>query len=94
MIDETGAFGSSGVYFHNQTDAIGTGHRSIRIEECKISGVTYGIRPNDVEGVSALQNNDAYIINNDITATHQEYYYPENSPSWHILKKGNEYTQG
>ncbi|OZQ66057.1 hypothetical protein CA600_12420 [Paenibacillus sp. VTT E-133280] len=93
MIDRSGAFGSSGVYFHNQYDSIGTGYRSIRIEECRISGVTYGIRPNDVEGISQ-QNNDAYIINNDITATHQEYYYPENSPAWHLFKRGNEYTRG
>lgn len=88
------AFGASGIYFHNQIDGVGTGYRSIRIEECNIKGVTYGIRPNDVMGTSTLQNNDAYIINNSIRATHQEYYYPENSPSWNLFKKGNEYTQG
>ena len=88
------AYGASGVYFHNQSDSVGTGYRSIRIEECAISGVTYGIRPNDVMGQSTKQHNDAYIINNNIKATHQEYYYPENSQSWNIFKKGNEYTQG
>ena len=88
------AYGGSGVYFHNQSDSVGTGYRSIRIEECAISGVTYGIRPNDVMGQSTTQHNDAYIINNNIKATHQEYYYPENSQSWNIFKKGNEYTQG
>ena len=87
-------YGASGVYFHNQSDSVGAGYRSIRIEECAISGVTYGIRPNDVMGQSTKQHNDAYIINNNIKATHQEYYYPENSQSWNIFKKGNEYTQG
>lgn len=91
----TQAFGASGVYFHNQVDNIGDGYRSIRIEECEIKGVTYGIRPNDVVvGGSTQQKNDAYIINNSIRATHQEYYYPENSPAWNLFKKGNEYTQG
>ena len=90
------AFGASGVYFHNASDATGTGYRKLVVERCRIKGVTYGYRPNAVNGTTAEQRNDAYIVNNDITATHKEYYFAEEETdeSWNIFAIGNKYTQG
>ncbi|NUU58973.1 pectinesterase family protein, partial [Paenibacillus agri] len=92
-----GVFGASGVFFHNQdSTAAGNGYRSLRVEQCKISGVTYGFRPNSLSKVHD-QDNDAYIVNNVVKATHQEFYYDYangDTDSWHIFDIGNKYTQG
>lgn len=92
----TQAFGASGVYFHNISDVAGTGYRKLLVERCKIKGTTYGYRPNAVSGATSAQKNDAYIVNNDITATHAEYYFAEENTddSWNIFRKGNEYKSG
>jgi len=91
----TQAFGASGVYFHNISDVAGTGYRKLVVERCIMKGVTYGYRPNAVSGTTSAQKNDAYIVNNDITATHAEYYFPEEETdeSWNVFAIGNRYTR-
>jgi hypothetical protein len=82
-----GVAGAEGVFFHNADT--GDGYRSLRVENCKIRGVSYGFKPN---GIAALfnQKNDAFLINNDIQADIAEFYIMASTDlSWNIISRGN-----
>lgn len=84
-----GTSGSAGVFFHNMPSTAGIGYRSLRVENCKISGVTYGFRVNGIS-VTLDQKNDAFLINNDIQAELAEIMIDATTDlSWNVISRGN-----
>lgn len=81
--------GCSGIFFHNFATSGGLGYRRLKVENCKISNVTYGFRPNGISDVND-QHNDALLINNDIQASTAEFMIDATTDlSWNIISRGN-----
>lgn len=78
-------YGSAGVYCHNILSTSGIGYRSLRIENCTIESVAYGVR---INGLSATndQHNQCFLINNNINALGYEVFCDwSTDESWEII---------